>query len=85
MLRDAFDLRALVVGHDFALGHKRQGDIAFLRDYGDRHGFPVVVVDAVRVGDEVVSSSRVRSLLADGRRRRRGCPARAALLHGRGC
>lgn len=66
MLRDAFDLRALVVGHDFALGHKRQGDIAFLRDYGDRHGFPVVVVDAVRVGGEVVSSSRVRALLAEG-------------------
>lgn len=66
MLLEAFDLRALVVGHDFALGHKRQGDIAFLRDYGERHGFPVVVVDAVRVGTEVVSSSRIRSLLAEG-------------------
>ncbi|MDQ6856347.1 MAG: hypothetical protein M3Z57_04665, partial [Candidatus Dormibacteraeota bacterium] len=30
LLGDTFDLRALVVGHDFALGHKRQGDIAFL-------------------------------------------------------
>ena len=66
MLREAFDLRALVVGHDFALGHKRQGDIAFLRDYGARHGFPVDVVDAVRVGGEVVSSSRVRSLISAG-------------------
>jgi riboflavin kinase/FMN adenylyltransferase len=66
LLREAFDLRALVVGHDFALGHKRQGDITFLRDYGERHGFPVIVVDAVRVADEVVSSSRIRALLADG-------------------
>jgi riboflavin kinase/FMN adenylyltransferase len=77
MLRDAFDLRALVVGHDFALGHKRQGDIAFLRGYGERHGFAVVVVDAVRVGEEVVSSSRIRSLLGDGNVRR------AAALLGR--
>ncbi len=66
MLLEAFDLRALVVGHDFALGHKRQGDISFLRDYGERHGFPVVVVDAVRADGSVVSSSRIRSLVVDG-------------------
>jgi riboflavin kinase / FMN adenylyltransferase len=66
MLLAAFDMRALVVGHDFALGHKRQGDVAFLRDYGERHGFPVEQVEAVRVGDQAVSSSRIRSLVADG-------------------
>ncbi len=66
MLREAFDLHALVVGHDFALGHKRQGGIAFLREYGEHHGFPVRVVDGVRLGSELVSSSRVRSLLGDG-------------------
>lgn len=66
MLLRAFDLRALVVGHDFALGHKRQGDVAFLRNYGERHGFPVEQVEAVRVDDEPVSSSRIRSLLAEG-------------------
>ncbi|HWF57424.1 MAG TPA: bifunctional riboflavin kinase/FAD synthetase [Candidatus Dormibacteraeota bacterium] len=66
MLVGAFDLRALVVGHDFALGHKRQGDVAFLRDYGARHGFAVEQVEAIRVGAETVSSSRIRSLVADG-------------------
>jgi riboflavin kinase / FMN adenylyltransferase len=66
MLREAFDVRALVVGHDFALGHKRQGDLAFLREYGERHGFPVRVVGEVRAGSEVVSSSRVRSRLGEG-------------------
>jgi riboflavin kinase/FMN adenylyltransferase len=66
MLGDAFDLRALVVGHDFALGHKRQGDIAFLRAYGERRGFPVEIVEPVRVGEGVVSSSRIRDLLGDG-------------------
>jgi riboflavin kinase/FMN adenylyltransferase len=65
-LTAALDLRALVVGHDFALGHKRQGDIAFLREYGSRHGFPVVVVDAVLVGHELVSSSLARSLVGEG-------------------
>ena len=66
MLLGAFDLRALVVGHDFALGHKRQGDVAFLRDFGARHGFAVEQVEAVQVDGETVSSSRIRSLVADG-------------------
>jgi riboflavin kinase/FMN adenylyltransferase len=75
MLVEAFDVRALVVGHDFALGHKRQGDVAFLRDYGERHGFAVEQVGAVGAGDEVVSSSRIRALVAEG-----SVSAAAALL-----
>ncbi len=77
MLASSFDLRGLVVGHDFALGHKRQGDIAFLRDYGERHGFPVDTVEAVTVDGQAVSSSRIRSLLDDGH------VAEAAALLGR--
>lgn len=66
LLREAFDLRGLVVGHDFALGHKRQGDVAFLTEYGARHGFGVDQVDALEVGGEPVSSSRIRTLVEDG-------------------
>jgi riboflavin kinase/FMN adenylyltransferase len=66
LLREAFDLRALVVGYDFALGHKRQGDIAFLRDYGQRHGIDVVQVGEVGAEDGGVSSSRIRALIAGG-------------------
>ncbi|MBJ7610160.1 MAG: bifunctional riboflavin kinase/FAD synthetase [Candidatus Dormibacteraeota bacterium] len=66
LLGDAFDLRALVVGHDFALGHKRQGDIAFLRDYGARHGIAVMQVGEVRAEAGAVSSSRIRELVSAG-------------------
>lgn len=66
LLLEAFDIRVLLVGHDFALGHKRQGDVAFLREYGRRHGFEVEQVGAVRVGEEAVSSSLIRSLLGEG-------------------
>ena len=77
LLLEAFDLRALVVGHDFALGHKRQGDVAFLSDYGERHGFPVVQVEEVREAGDGVSSSRIRELVS------RGDVAAAAPLLGR--
>jgi riboflavin kinase / FMN adenylyltransferase len=62
----SFPLARLVVGHDFALGHKRQGDIAFLRAFGASHGFEVHTVDALRERGEVVSSSLVRSALLSG-------------------
>jgi riboflavin kinase / FMN adenylyltransferase len=66
LLGSSFDIRALVVGHDFALGHKRQGDITFLREYGEGHGFPVEQVDAVTLSGEPLSSSRIRDLLGRG-------------------
>jgi len=62
----ALPLRALVVGHDFALGHKRRGDIPFLRDFGGAHGFTVETVDALSERGEVISSSGVRTALLTG-------------------
>jgi riboflavin kinase / FMN adenylyltransferase len=62
----AFPLARLVVGHDFALGNKRRGDIPFLRGFGERHGFDVVTVDPLGDGGEVVSSSLVRAALIGG-------------------
>lgn len=70
---DAFlaDLRgwsspvALIEGPDFALGHERTGDLAYLRAAGERQGFAVEVIEA-RDGDERVSSTRIRRLVREG-------------------
>jgi riboflavin kinase/FMN adenylyltransferase len=67
----------LVVGPDFAFGHKRQGDVAFLREWGAAHGVDVDVVEAVLLDGERVSSSRIRSALT------RGAVEEAARLAGR--
>lgn len=61
-----FSLQRLIVGHDFALGHRRQGDIPFLRSAGASRGFEVEVVEAQEEGGEVFSSSLVRAALAHG-------------------
>lgn len=63
----AFDLRRLVIGPDFALGHRRRGDAEFLRAYGRDHGFTVTVVGPVLSGGAPVSSTRVRAALERGR------------------
>lgn len=60
-------LKQLWVGHDFALGHNRQGDIPALIELGKEMGFEVHPVEAVRLNGEIVSSSAIRALLAEGR------------------
>lgn len=57
----------VVTGFDFHFGKDRQGGPAFLMESGERHGFGVTLVDAFRdEGAHVISSSRVRDLLAQG-------------------
>jgi riboflavin kinase/FMN adenylyltransferase len=57
----------VVTGFDFHFGKDRQGGPAFLMESGKRHGFGVTLVDAFRdEGAHVVSSSRIRELLAVG-------------------
>ncbi len=60
-------MSALWVGEDFALGYKREGDVAFLRTQGQMRGFEVETVN-LKMGNkgEVISSSRVRKALSDG-------------------
>lgn len=65
-LRAAGEIRAIVVGHDFRFGRGRVGDIALLEESGRRHGFAVCPVEPVRLGGEVVSSTRVRVALRGG-------------------
>ena len=58
----------LWVGADFALGYKREGNVAFLRAQGAEHGFAVRAVELL-VSDgngQVVSSSGVREALRAG-------------------
>ncbi len=66
-LVDGLNLKHLVVGHDFALGHNRQGDVEFLRDFGDTHGFDVTSVHPLAESSRPVSSSRIRAALIEGR------------------
>jgi riboflavin kinase/FMN adenylyltransferase len=60
-------LAGMTVGHDFAFGHRRQGNREFLEEWGRRHGFAVQAVEALRRGGTVISSSVIRGLLLEGR------------------
>jgi len=53
-------------GPDFALGHRRKGDISFLRHLGAERGFTVCLVEPLAWEGTLVSSSRVRAALQAG-------------------
>src|SRR4029077_3889966 len=54
------------VGANFLFGRDRSGTFTLLRTIGEDRGFRVEKIDPVRYKDFVVSSTRVRHLVAEG-------------------
>jgi riboflavin kinase/FMN adenylyltransferase len=55
------------VGANFLFGRDRSGNFSLLRGLGARYGFKAEKIDPVRYKDFVVSSTRVRRLVSEGR------------------
>ncbi len=57
----------LVIGYDYAFGKGRSGNIDFIKKQGKILGFSVDVVEAHYEQNQLVSSSRIRQLVIEGR------------------
>jgi riboflavin kinase / FMN adenylyltransferase len=55
------------VGANFLFGHDRAGNFSMLRLLGARYGFKAEKIDPVRYKEFVVSSTRIRRLISEGR------------------
>jgi riboflavin kinase/FMN adenylyltransferase len=55
------------VGANFLFGHERSGNFSVLRTLGQRYGFRADMIDPVRYKEFVVSSTRIRRLVTEGR------------------
>lgn len=55
----------LRVGTDFAMGYQREGNVAYLTELGQKLGYEVRPIELVK-NDDVISSSSIRQLLAEG-------------------
>lgn len=67
MLIDKIGAEWVIVGHNYVFGKGKKGTTALLGRRGKKYGFGVNVVRYAKVYDDIVSSSRVRSLLLRGR------------------
>ncbi|MCW8085783.1 bifunctional riboflavin kinase/FAD synthetase [Roseococcus sp. MDT2-1-1] len=77
VLHRGLGARHLACGADFAFGHRRGGDVAFLAEAAERRGIGLSVVPHIADAEGPISSTRIRRLLQDG------YPERAAELLGR--
>ncbi len=66
LLIDGLGVQFLMVGDDFRFGHQRRGDYAMLEAAALARGFELERMPTVRLGDERISSTRVRKALAEG-------------------
>ena len=67
VLVDWLHVAEVWVGANFLFGHDRAGNYSLLRALGAQYGFKAEKIDPVRYKDFVVSSTRIRRLVAEGR------------------
>lgn len=67
VLVDWLHVAEVWVGADFLFGRDRSGNFSVLRALGAQFGFRVEKIDPVRYREFVVSSTRIRRLVAEGR------------------
>jgi riboflavin kinase/FMN adenylyltransferase len=58
--------REMVIGHDHAFGHHREGRLQTLQELGKRHHFTVTAIDPVLYQGSPISSTRIRQCLLKG-------------------
>ena len=66
LLRSKLRMRGLVVGPDFAMGYRREGNVEALSSMGGELGFSVSVVDLLSEGGDAVHSTSIRKAIVEG-------------------
>ncbi len=66
ILVDRIGMKEIVVGYDYTFGKKREGNIHLLKELGGKLGFQVHIHPPVTIKTHLVSSTRVRELIASG-------------------
>jgi len=67
ILLGRFNAKSVVVGYNYRFGAKGEGDTDILKEYGEKHGFKVIVAEAVEIEGHIVSSSLIRHIIRSGR------------------
>lgn len=67
ILVEALRARVVVVGEGFRFGHRGSGTVSKLRELGGELGFDVFELPKISVGGEVVSTTKIRNLLDEGK------------------
>lgn len=67
VLVERLGVTQLLVGGNFRFGYRQSGNVDLLWEMAPKAGFAVHIVDPIQALGDVVSSTRIRNLLAQGR------------------
>jgi len=70
MVSDRLNVVQFCVGHDFALGKNREGNVEKLKELGNHFGYDLQIIEPFLLDGQVVSSTRIRQQLLEGNVRR---------------
>lgn len=59
-------IKKIIIGHDYTFGQGKKGNSDYLISTGREMGFSVEVVDAFKMGDNIISSTLIRNLIIKG-------------------
>jgi riboflavin kinase/FMN adenylyltransferase len=66
ILIERLRVKEIIIGPDYRFGKAKKGDIELLRREGKKYGFRVRVINPVKLKGEVISSTKIRSLIEKG-------------------
>ena len=58
-----FDPACIIIGYDHRFGQNRQGDVSFLREMSDNHGYDVREINEEKIAQLKISSTRIRKAI----------------------
>ncbi len=67
ILIEKLKVKAVFVGNDFRFGKDRSGDILLFQRLAPTYGYEMHAVSALKQGDEIISSTRIRKLIGEGK------------------
>lgn len=59
-------VKGVVVGYNYTFGNRGKGNVETLKNYTEKYGYTLQIIDPVSIDDQVVSSTLIRKLLLQG-------------------
>ncbi len=66
ILVEKVNVRRVIIGYNYRFGKGQKGDVQVLKEAGRAFNFEVEVVEPLKVGQTIVSSSKIRDLIRRG-------------------
>ena len=67
ILMKRLKVKILVVGSNYYFGKGKTGTPSYLQEMGKKYNIEVCIVDAVKIGGHMISSSSIRTLILEGK------------------